>query len=142
MGIGIILALGAALSWGIVYALDQKILIELSPSTLLFLYSVTSAVLLLPFVLLDRNVVAQITTLSRETALYVGLSLVLSLIANALVLYSIQNLGAPTAAMLEITYPIFVVLAVLVLFKTVPSPFVLLGGAVILIGAMIVTYYA
>lgn len=140
--LGIIFAVGAAVTWGIVYALDQKILLELSPVALLFLYSLASAVMLAPFVLLERGLWTSIVSVSRETALFVALSLVLSLLANVLILYSIQYLGAATASMLEITYPVFVVLTTLVLFGTFPSVYVLFGGFVILIGAMIVTYFA
>lgn len=140
--VGIIFAIGSAMAWGIVYAIDQKILLELSPVALLFLYSLASAVMLAPFVFLERGIWTSVVTLSRDTALFVGLSLILSLIANVLILYAIQSLGAATASVLEITYPVFVVLTTLILFGTFPSVYVLLGGFIILIGAMVVTYFA
>lgn len=140
--VGIIFAIGAAMAWGFVYAIDQKILLELSPVALLFLYSLASAVMLAPFVFLERGLWDSVVTMSKDTALFVGLSLVLSLVANVLILYAIQSLGAATASVLEITYPVFVVLTTLILFGTFPSVYVLFGGFIILIGAMVVTYFA
>lgn len=140
--VGIIFAIGAAVAWGIVYAIDQKILLELSPVALLFLYSLTSAIMLAPFVFLERGLWGSIVTMSKDTALFVAVSLVLSLVANVLILYAIQSLGAATASVLEITYPIFVVLTTLILFGTFPSAYVLIGGFIILVGAMVVTYFA
>lgn len=139
-GIGI--AFGAALTWGLVYALDQKVLTELSPVTLLFLQALTTVLILAPFVLTQGDAFESVRTLSRPTSYFLLATLVLTVCANILIFYSIQYLGASTAALIEITYPLFVVFFVLVLFGIVPNMYVLLGGSLILIGAMLVSYFA
>ncbi len=139
---GLVFAFGAALTWGLVYAVDQKILTELTPLTLLFVQSMVTVVVLAPFVIFEHGLFESVRTMSRTTTSFMGISLLLTIIANMLILYSIQSLGAATAAMLEITYPIFVVLATLILFGTFPSVYVLMGGTLILAGAMIVSYFA
>ncbi len=142
IGIGFVYAFGAALTWGLVYTVDQRILTDLSPLGLLFLYSFFTAVVLAPIVHLRGLGMADIAALDRTSMVYVGLGLVLTLIANTLILYSIKHLGASTASLVEITYPIFVVAASFVLYATVPSIPTLLGGSLILTGAFIITYYS
>ena len=137
-----IYALGAALTWGVVYTVDQRILAELSPLTLLFAQSIVTVIVLAPFVFFEHDAFRTIGSISRPTFAFMGVSLLLTLIANLLILYAIQAMDAATASMLEITYPLFVVLAALVLFGTFPNVYVLLGGGLILAGAMIVTYFA
>jgi len=139
---GLIFAFGAALTWGIVYAIDQKILTELSPLALLFVQSIVTVIVLAPFVASESGLFESIRNITKPTFAFMGVSLLLTIVANMLILYSIQYLGAATASMLEITYPIFVVLVGLVLFGTFPNPYVLFGGGVILLGAMIVSYFA
>lgn len=139
---GIVIAFGAALTWGLVYALDQKVLTELSPVTLLFIQALTTVLILAPFVFSQSDVLDSVRTLSRPTFYYLLATLVLTVCANILIFYSIQHLGASTAALIEITYPLFVVLFVLVLFGTAPNMYVLLGGGLILVGAMVVSYFA
>lgn len=139
---GLIFAFGAALTWGIVYAIDQKILTELSPLALLFVQSIVTVIVLAPFVASESGLFESIRNITKPTFAFMGVSLLLTIVANMLILYSIQYLGAATASMLEITYPIFVVLVALVLFGTFPNPYVLFGGGVILLGAMIVSYFA
>lgn len=140
--IGLVIAFGAALTWGLVYALDQKVLTELSPVTLLFIQALTTVLILAPFVFSQSDALDSVRALSRPTFYYLLATLVLTVCANILIFYSIQHLGASTAALIEITYPLFVVLFVLVLFGTAPNMYVLLGGGLILIGAMVVSYFA
>jgi drug/metabolite transporter (DMT)-like permease len=140
--IGLVFAFGAALTWGLVYTVDQKILTELSPVTLLFIQAVVTVLVLAPFVFVQHEAFESVRSLSRPTMYFLFASLVLTVCANVLIFYSIQHLGASTAALLEITYPLFVVFFVLVLFGTAPNVYVLLGGGLILIGAMLVSYFA
>ncbi|MFA6909486.1 MAG: EamA family transporter, partial [Patescibacteria group bacterium] len=58
--LGIVYALGAAITWGLVYAIDQKILTSLSPVTLLFVHSILASIILLPFFLYNRESISSI----------------------------------------------------------------------------------
>lgn len=48
MNIGFIYAIGAAITWGLVYTIDQKILQGTSPMTLIFVDSLVAAIIMLP----------------------------------------------------------------------------------------------
>lgn len=139
--IGLLVAIGASLTWGLVYVFDQKILTELSPVTLLFAQALLTVFVLAPFVYLQGDAVESIRNVSKTTGVFLLGTLVLTVLANMLILYSIQYLGAATASMLEITYPLFVVFFALLFFGTLPSVYVLIGGILILIGAMLVAYF-
>lgn len=140
--IGIIFAFGAAVTWGVVYTVDQKILTELSPLTLLFVQYVVTALILAPFVFAQSSVVQSIHAMSTHTAVLMLTTILFTIAANMFILNSIKLLGASTASIVEITYPLFVVLLALVIYGTVPNAYVLFGGAIILVGSMIVTYFA
>ncbi len=55
MNIGFIYAIGAAVTWGLVYAIDQKILEGTSPVTLVFVDAVIAMIIILPFVFFDNG---------------------------------------------------------------------------------------
>ncbi len=140
--LGIIFAFGAAVAWGVVYTIDQKVLSDLSPLALLFVYYVITIIVLAPFVFTQSSVMQGIQNIKPGTMLLIVLAVIFGTVANMLILNSINILGASTASIVEITYPLFVVLIAFALYGTMPNLYVLLGGAVILAGSMIVTYFA
>ena len=140
--LGIIFAFGAAIAWGVVYTVDQKILTELSPLTLLFVHYVLTVIILTPFVFSQSNSLGSIQTMSSQTMALVATAVIFTIVANMFILNSIKLLGASTASIVEITYPLFVVLLTLGLYGTMPNLYILVGGAIILAGSMIVTYFA
>lgn len=140
--LGVIFAFGAAIAWGVVYTVDQKILTELSPLTLLFVHYVLTVIILAPFVFSQQSSISSIQTMSAQTMVLLVTVVLFTIAANMFILNSIKLLGASTASIVEITYPLFVVLLAFVVYGSMPHLYVLLGGAIILIGSMIVTYFA
>lgn len=137
MNIGFLYAIGAAVVWGLVYAIDQKILSSIPPITLLFIDSILAALIMLPFVFFNGSVKTLATTSRGNWGLILA-SIALATLANFLIFSGIKRLDASIASMIEIAYPFFVVLFSFILFKATPNIYFFLGGALIFIGSIII----
>ena len=141
METGFIFAIGAAMTWGLVYALDQKILSNMDPVAFLFIGSIVTPFLLLPFMLRSGAWKTMIST-GTENAPLIMLSIVLALFADFFILSGIKNLNASTASVIEIAYPFFVVLFSYILFRSVPNIYFFIGGLLVFTGSVIIIKYA
>ena len=140
--LGFICAIGAAVMWGIVYALDQKILSSLSPLAYLFVSSLFTAIVVLPFLLSDHGSMKSIFSSSGTTLFIIIAAVVLAAAANFLIFSGIKILGADTASIIEIAYPFFVVFFSFLLFRSTPNAYFFLGGGLIFIGSVIIIKFA
>ena len=140
---GFLYAIAAAVTWGAVYTIDQKVLHNISPFELLFLSSIISACIILPFVWYFEhgNFIGTILAEGKANALLIVLSIVLAMCANFFIYSSIKTLGASTASIIEISYPFFVALFSMLVFRTAPSLALYAGGFCIFIGSAIITYF-
>lgn len=138
MSSGFIWATAAAVTWGLVYAIDQKILNGLSPFALLFVDSILTAVLLLPFIFIEKNSLVALAEVPAKTWLLVIASLALAALANFFIFSSIKIIGASTASVFEIAYPFFVVAFAYLFFRETPTVYFALGGLLIFAGAAII----
>jgi drug/metabolite transporter (DMT)-like permease len=139
MTIGYVYALLAAIGWGLVYALEQRVLTHFSPALVLVVNSVCALIILVPFVLLRGEIGVLAKAGSSSLWLLLGVS-VLAALTNLLILVSIKELNAPTAAIIEVSYPIFVAVASYFLFGFRPTPALLVGGALIMAGVIVIIY--
>lgn len=138
MEIGFLYALGAAVTWGLVYAIDQKILSGIAPISLLFINSILAAIIMLPFILFGNSGIKETLFSAKTNWLLIVLSIALATLANFLIFSGIKNMNASTASMIEIAYPFFVVLFSYILFRSTPNIYFFLGGSFNLCG---VNYY-
>ncbi len=138
---GFSFAILAAIIWGLVYAVDQKILNNTSPLTLLFVNSLLTAILMLPFLFFDQGSVKNLFMSGRMNLLLIIGSLVLAALANFLIFSGIKSIGASSASMIEITYPFFVVFFSIIIFRTQPNIYFYVGGVLIFIGSAIIIYH-
>lgn len=140
MNAGYLLALVASILWGLTYCLDQKVLASLSAYQLYFLHSLFG-VLLSGLIWLAQGrplgdlFVIDSNQLSPKVLL---LTLLVGASAGLAIFGSIQILGASRASILEISYPLFVVLFSFFLFKEVITMPILIGGLLIFIGSAVV----
>ena len=143
MEIGFIYAIGASIVWGLAYTLDQLILESVSHLVLLFVHSVLASVVTLPLILLlePRGLVAFSQTLQTLTWLVLA-TVTLAVLAGFFILASIKALDAQTASIIEISYPFFVVLFSMLIFRSTPSAAFFLGAGLLFIGSFIVIRYA
>jgi drug/metabolite transporter (DMT)-like permease len=136
-----ITALGAALVWGVHYPLVDFALKRVSLFSVILL-SVLPVMLLSPFfyrqVVDDINIVKTLPVTEQWIIGIIGLTS----IAGAVLLYlSISSKNATLASLIEITYPVFVVLFSYLLFKqTHINASVLMGGVMVIAGAGLIIY--
>lgn len=135
-------AIGAAVVWGIHYPLIDFAMKRLSVYTVL-LISVLPVLFLMPVFLRDLardvDIFRQLPT--YEQWLVAAISLTSTL--GAVLLYiSVSSKNATLASIIEISYPVFVVLFAYLLFRQVHvNTSVILGGLMILFGAGLIIYH-
>ena len=141
MTLGFLYAFGATILWGLVYTLDQKILASISPLMFLFISDIIAALVLLPFVLMDIPSFQATLRADRSIILLAAIALFLGILANLLIFSSITMIGASTASMIEIAYPLAVVVFSYLLYRAVPNTGAVLGGLLIFAGSAIIAYF-
>jgi drug/metabolite transporter (DMT)-like permease len=137
---GYLLAVTASILWGLTYCLDQRVLASLSVFKLYFLHCICGAVVAGAILLVQNRSLGSLVWFDTTAVSVplVGVTLVTATAAALCILGSIQLLGADTSAVLEISYPLFVVLFSVLLFGGQVRFEVVLGGAFIFIGAAII----
>lgn len=138
--LGFMLAVLASVLWGLTYCLDERVLSSLSVFKLYFLHCVCGALVAGSIMLLQGNSLASLFSFDTAKASLplVGLTLATATAAALSILGSIQMLGASKSAVLEISYPLFVALFSVLLFKGQLELPVVLGGIFIFIGSAII----
>ena len=107
--IGIIWALIASITWGLLYNIDQKLLIKSSPLTMFFIGGIMQIIVLIPYMFTQSGKADIELILSDKTQLgLLFFAEMLCIIAGIAILYAVKNLTAPVASIFEISYPIFV----------------------------------
>ena len=135
---GIVFAFGAAVAWGLVYVISDKVLENVSPTTLLFVTGILTTALLVPFLLTGHVEFRSVMTSTRPVLALIAVAVILTVIANFFILSSIDRLGATPAALIEIAYPLFTALFAVLLFRTVPSWGLIVGGLLVIAGAAVI----
>lgn len=138
---GFAYAIGAAITWGLVYAIDQKILSNTSPAALLFVNTLMTAIVVLPVIFFDHDSIRTLLSSSKGNLALVTTSIILAALANFLIFSGIKLVGASSASLIEISYPFFVVFFSIIFFRIVPTTSLLIGGALIFLGSTIITYF-
>lgn len=141
MDIGFIYAIGAAITWGLVYTIDQKILQGTSPITLIFVDSLIAAIVMLPIIFFNHASIKTLLSSGKTNLSLILLSILLAILANFLIFSAIKSLGASSASIMEIAYPFFVVLFSIIFFRIVPNIYFFIGGLFIFIGSAIIIYF-
>lgn len=143
MEIGFVYAIGAAIVWGLVYTIDQKILTQISPLMLILVNSLISLIIALPFVLFDQaSGFKSLAQVSKMSWLLIIGTAGLATLASYYIFSSIKHLDASAASIIEISYPFFVVLFSFIVFRTTPNLAFFLGAGLVFIGSFIIVKYA
>ena len=136
--VGFLFAIGASVTWGSVYVLDQRLLARISPLTLLFVNSIFSLALTAPLILLQKGDLGELLSTIRPSLMLIATSLALGALANYFIYSGIRLLGASNASVFEITYPFFVVLFSAMLLKETVSIVFVVGAIMIFIGVFVI----
>lgn len=137
--IGIIFALIASIVWGLVYNIDQKILLKSSPITMFFVGSVINIIVLMPLYFISKEAAKDIISVDKNQFCLLFASQVLVIVAGLAILYAIKYLGAPIASVFEISYPLFVAVFYFAFFDGTLNKNFWIGSALIFIGVLIIT---
>lgn len=141
MSTGFMYAIGAAITWGLVYTIDQKILSNVSPLALLLVDAVITIVIVLPFVFFNLESIKSLLGTGSSNLFLVVISVLLAILASYLIFVAIKSLGAGPSSIIEIAYPFFVVLFSYLFYRsTLDLPFYI-GGLFIFIGSAIIAYF-
>ena len=132
---GLIYAILASVTWGLVYVIAQKVLTKVPPITLLLTEFIIAAIILLPIAFFNLD---SIKSLDKTTFILIAFTSIMMLVANFLIITSVKLLGAPIASTLEISYPFFVVLFAYLFFRTPINLYFLLGAIFIFVGSLII----
>ena len=142
MLLGIFLAIGAAMTWGLVFVLEQIFLVEFSVIKFLFFESLfmlgVSVLAILFFERIDSLVTPENFKVVFSPSFI--LLIVATFAANYLILRAVQLSGATFAAMFEITFPLFIAVFAFFLLRQPIHWMTLFGGALIVAGSMLVIY--
>ena len=137
---GFWLAILASVLWGLTYCLDERVLEGLSVAKLYFLLCLCGAAIAATVLLVQGSSPLGLFAFdtSKASLLLVAVTMVTATSAALAILSSIQLLGANKSAVLEISYPLFVALFSVWLFKGQLQPPVVIGGVFIFIGSAII----
>ena len=136
-----IAALGAAIVWGVHYPLIDFAMKRVSVYSVLLL-SVIPVFLLMPVFMRDiANDIDSFKLLPSHEQLMVVAVGITSTLGAVLLYISINNKNATLASLIEITYPLFVVIFSYLFFKQLHvNASVIVGGLMILAGAGMIIY--
>lgn len=136
-----IAALGAAVTWGIYYPLADMALKKISIYSVILL-SIIPVLLVLPVFIKsvgkDIDVIRGLPWNEQWIILLLGL---IGLVGEVLVYMAITGKNATLASLIEMTYPVFVVIFAYLFYREMHlTPSVFVGGLLILTGAAIIIY--
>lgn len=137
---GYLLAFSAAALWGLTYTLDEKVLEEMHSVKLYFLHCVLGLLVSGAAWLLTGGTFGQLFALpsGESTRKILFASMIIGCLAGMAIVSSIAMLGASKSSILEISYPLFVLVFSYVLFDKGVSLHVIAGGLLIFAGSAII----
>lgn len=138
--IGIIQAIISAILWGLVYFLDERILTKVSPTILMMAGCIIQGLILL-FVI-PKATYAEVTKLSNNELGIILFTMVVATGASFLALSGIKKVDAATISIIEIAYPVFVVLFGFLFYSRMPNIYFFIGGALVFAGSYVIIKYA
>lgn len=134
-------AIVASILWGLDYSLTEKALEKIRLPTLLAVELAVGFVCMIALSLVSGNFKRDVMTLvnARSDLVVVALIVIAFNVANALIVLSIGSKNAALAGIIEISYPLFIVLFSWLLFKEGSlSLSTIVGGALILTGVCLI----
>ena len=134
-------ALGAAITWGIYYPLVDMALKRVSLYSVILL-SMIPVLLVMPLFIktLDNDITTWKSLPLNEQWVIACIGLI-GLVGEVLVYLAISGKNATLASLIEMTYPVFVVLFAYLFYRQMDvTPSVMVGGMMILVGAGLIIY--
>lgn len=139
---GFLYALCAAVLWGVLYVVSEKVLQTVSPLAFLFMGYALSGLAAIPFIFFRWDAVRQVLLDTRPLWGWIIVVEIIFFIANLLILSSIRELGSPLASAIEISYPFFVAVFAFLVFGTAVNLYFWAGAGLVFAGAAVITLFA
>lgn len=139
-----IFAVLSSFAWGLDYLLQEKVLQKISVTTFYAIQLTIAALIAIIFALLKRNLYSdfKVISTSKELPIIIFFEIILFTIASFLLASAIQSKNAALASIIEITYPIFIVLWGYFLFDSIPATIpTIIGALFIFFGISLVVYF-
>lgn len=140
----IFFALGASVLWGLSYVLFEQIYKKISVATALGLVCLVIFAVMTIWAWLSGNLRPDLTALASSKKLlwlFIG-GTITALIADLFIGLSIHGKNATLAGLVEISYPIFIVLFAYLLFKEQQiNTAAIIGGLLIFAGVFVVYFF-
>lgn len=140
--VGFVYSILAAVMWGLVYTVSQKLVEKSSPLAVIFIEAVLVMLFFLPIFFFDSGLGKSIIPTFKANWLLFGISVILMIIANFLILSGIKILGASTASIFEIAYPFFVVLFSYFIYRAPITIYFIAGAALIFLGSYVIIKFS
>lgn len=139
----ILYALGASMLWGITYVLSEQIYKKLSISTSLALTCAATAIVMLCLSLFRNEFKRDIATLStdRSALLLLISGIIIFVLAELCIAFSISEKNATLAGLVEISYPVFIAIFAYILFREDSLNISSLAGALLIFSGIFVIYH-
>lgn len=134
---GYLYAIAAAISWGLAYSLDQKILDKISPSLLTVINSIFFIIILIPVLLYSKEL-KNIGSIDHVTLKYILVTLIFWLAGTIFIYLAIQHLWSSKAAIFEIAYPFFVVIFSMLLFNSTVNIYFIIWALLMFVWSAII----
>ncbi|MEK7530803.1 MAG: DMT family transporter [Patescibacteria group bacterium] len=115
----IVFALGAAATWGLTYTIDEHLFKHISVVSALAVTCLVTGIVLGAVALISGEWQRDLVTLvssSRALWLLIG-STVAFIVGDLLISYAIQSNNATIAGLIEISYPLFIILFSYLIFR-------------------------
>lgn len=139
-----LLALGAAIAWGIGYNFDEWLMKQgFTPAFLMVLHVIVSLPLYLYYSFMYGNPLKEMENVFADPKTIMALiaASITVVGGNFLILYSISEKNATLASMIEISYPFFVALFAWLFFKEVQfNWWTMAGGVLVFCGIGIILF--
>lgn len=139
---GILFAVSAAATWGLVYVLEQKVLYDFTVAKFLLYQSLfvgLLAVVIILFFPTQGNFISKLDWKVLVQPTFIILMLA-TFVADFLILKAVQNIGATNATLFELSYPIFTVIFAFFILRQPIHWLTLVGGLLVITGSTIVVY--
>jgi len=137
----LIFSLLSAIIWGANYVLSEKIVKNISISSLYFIDYFVGLIVFVIAALLNRNLFSDFHTIlnSKFLLILISANIITSLLANLFIALAIQSKNATLSSLIEISYPLFIIILAWLFFKENNLNLsVAIGGAFIFTGIAII----
>ena len=140
----IILALGASITWGLTYVLNEQVYKKISVVTSLGITTFVTSIVMLVLAYGQGFLGKDIQAISRSNRLLwlvIGETVAL-IVAELFIGFSITNKNATLAGLIEISYPIFIAIFTYLIFRENQINWgTFVGGLLIFAGVAVVYYF-